>query len=50
MSLLWNPKSLKQEGGKIEENHLKETNSEIENEPQDSVNFKYKAKTKRFSC
>ena len=36
MSLLWNPKSPKQECDEIEENHLEETKSEGENEPQES--------------
>ncbi len=36
MSLLWNPKTPKQEGCEIEENHLEETKSEGENELQES--------------
>ena len=42
MSLLWNCKSPKQEGGEIEENHLEETKPEGENEPQDSVKLNFK--------
>ena len=36
MVLRWNPKSPKQEGGEIDKNHLEETKSEGENEPQES--------------
>ena len=46
MSLLCNPKSPKQEGDEIEENHLQETKSEAASEPEDSKEKETKLNSK----